>query len=258
MSKRKNNNFVLWVACGAVAVLPMIAIFILASPVISEYITKSLEISKETFLGLSLDYLSIFITLGLGVVVYLQSEKINSLEATQYDVFLGIEDVDYDYDFGNYFAVEDNNAEFHIAHIFTSSRKALFSSIGVGHGRGKSLLLPLTFVTKNNPLIVSLYFKKVKIVTKENQRKICDRTYENAGKEIKTILGDESRFVYGFGLIVPENSNINEIQLEFEVELQDQNGYIQTLQPSVWLHRVREKDDFILTSSTTNILQSYK
>lgn len=252
---KKGNHIAAIIATGVVIIVfPVISVTLLSFPAVTNFVIYTLKATPESFLGLLFDYFSIAITLLLGVIVYFQSKKINSLEATQYDVFIGVEDIDYEFDFGSFWATDKSNADFRISHMFTSSKKALLSNIDIGEGRGKTILLPLVFVTKNNPLIVKLDFQKVIVEARTRTMVVCDKVFEHNEGVIKTILADNSRLTFGFGLTIPEKYNIDEIHLQFDIELENQSGYRQKLQSSVSLCRIREDDDFVLTSSCSRYI----
>lgn len=250
---RNRRHRTLLITIGIITlVIPVVSIAILPIPFISNLITKTLNTDNVTFLGLFLDYYSISITLILGIVVYYQADRINNLEASQYNLYLGVEDLDYSFDFGSYFASDSCNSDFNISHIFTSSKKALRSTVNIGAGSGKSLLIPLVFITKNNPLIVSINFQSVALLVKERNSTLCNETFLRSGGDIKTLLCDGSRFVFGFGLVIPENYNPDEVHLQFNVIVKDQNGNSQNININVSLYRITHENDFVITSSTSN------
>lgn len=251
MYKNRNHRTLLITAGIITLVIPVGSIAILPIPFVSNLITKTLNTDNVTFLGLFLDYYSISITLILGIVVYYQSDRINNLEASQYNLYIGIEDLDYTFNFGNYFASDSCNGDFNISHIFTSTKKALRSTVNIGEGDGKPLLIPLVFVTKNSPLIVSINFRSVALVAKERKATLCMKTFYRSGGDIQTLLCDGSRFVFGFGLVIPESYNPDEIHLQFDIIANDQNSNSQNMKTSVSLYRINHENDFVITSSNS-------
>lgn len=250
---RDRRHRTLLVATGILTlVIPVVLIAILPIPSISNLITKTLDTDNVTFLGLFLDYYSISITLILGIVVYYQSDRINNLEASQYNLYIGVDDLDYTFNFGNYFASDRCSSDFNISHIFTSSKKALRSTVNIGEGDGKTLLIPLVFITKNNPLIVSINFQSVDLLAREKNTTLCKETFHRSGGDIKTLLCDGSKFIFGFGLVIPESYNPDEIHLQFDVIVKDQNSNSQNMKTSVSLYRIKPEDDFVITSSNSN------
>ncbi len=252
MVSKQKSKWLLWTVCSILILSPILAACVLPISVVADFLTETLELSNDVFLGLVIEYATLSITFGLGVIVYLQSEKINNLEATQYDMFIGVEDVDYEFDFGNSFAIEKYSETFHVAHIFTTKRKALISHISIGEGKGKPLLIPLTFLTKNQSLITRLVFKGISIVVRERGTNVHDESYSNNGEGIRAILADGSTFTYGFGLIVPEESNIDEVFIRFDIETENQHGQTKMIQSCVQLRRIRKEEEFVLVASYSN------
>lgn len=249
MRKEKKHRILLLGTGLTILLLPFILAKLLYNALVSEFITETLNTDKVSFLELVLDYFSISITLLLGIVVYYQSERINNLEASQYKLFLGVEGLDYEFNFGDCFASVRSDSEFQISHMFTMEKKVVMSTINIEKGAGKTLLLPLVFVTKNNSLIVSVNFKQVSIIIKESNIPIYKRTFHNTGDIINAILRDDSHFVFGFGMVIPERYSISEINIQFYIELEDQNTNLEKIQSSLSLYKSNEDGDFVLTSS---------
>lgn len=250
---RDRRHRTLLIATGILTlVIPVVLIAVLPMPLISNLITKTLNTDNVTFLGLFLDYYSISITLILGIVVYYQADRINNLEASQYNLYIGVEDLDYTFDFGGFFALDKYSSDFNISHIFTSSKKALRSTVNIGEGDGKTLLIPLVFITKNYPLIVSLNFLSVALLVREKNVTLCEDIFHRSDGDIKTLLYDSSKFVFGFGMVIPESYNPDEIHLQFDVIVKDQNSNSQNLKTNVSLYRIKQEEDFVITSSNSS------
>ena len=232
--------------------LPFLLIMVLSSEDVSGFLKGSLKISNAEAIDYILNYISLALSLVLGEVVYFQSQRINDLEASEYDVFLGVEDINYSFDFGEYvFAdIHKNKSEFFVTHIFKPNKKAIITSVNIGdEAPGNPELIPLVFITKNHPLIVSLYFRAVEVELLNEGKRVFIQEYKNRNKAIHTILGDESRFVLGFGMTTSHISIFDEVVLRFSVEVIDQNKRKQQISSTVVLNKGVDKLGYYLTSS---------
>lgn len=252
MHRRKKRLLLVVAMIGIVVVAhPFVTMTLLSCPFVSDYISNKLKMETEPFLSLMLEYMSLIVPLFLGVVVYFQSEKINNLEATQYDVFIGIDGVENQFELNKYLVCDFQNEEFSISHYFTSSQKCIMSHINIGEGAGKPFVIPLTFVTKNFPLITSMDFQSVKINFKGGNRTIYQKTFKHNGGRINAILCDDSHFIWAFGMIIPDTWDVDALDIQFVGEIENQNcrKQIHTISASIYL--TPNNEEFILASSSS-------
>lgn len=248
MGKKGKFPQLICIICVSI-LLPIAISLLIYCPSVNNFISDVLKTNRITFLEVVAQYLSISITLGLGIVVYNQSERINDLEASQYNLFLGVEDLDYGYDFGDCFASNHCKDDWYILYRFSANRRELMTSVNFGDGQGKAILLPLVFLTKNSQLITTLVLKDVSVYLKYKNNIVNNKTFTAPNGQINTILHDGCRFVLGFGIVMPEANCIDEIFLLFNVDLTDQHMRNTTIQIAVQLLKSSQSDEFALTSS---------
>lgn len=244
----------MWLGLLVIA-FPIVLVAALSVPFVGNYITNTLKINNGSFISLAIDYISLAAPVILCVIVYYQSQQINDLEVSRCDIYLGVEGLDYTFDFGNYLAVDKTYSGFNSAHFFSAEKKVLLTNINIGTAKGKPMLLPLVFVTKNQPLIVSLKINSVNVIVKEKNFEIYNGAFTIGGEKINTILKDDSRFLVGFGMIVPFENTIDETHLNFMIEIENQNGHKQEICSKVSLLRTSEESDFVITSSYSSLIK---
>ena len=245
------------VSIGVIIILaiPTVSLILLSNETVTEFIKNRLEITKGEAIDYILSFLSIAIPFLLGVVVYLQSQRINDLESTQFNTFIAVEDVDYSWVLSDHLFFDSIQSDFHVSYVFSSSQKFLLTSVDIGKGTSHTpLIIPLTFITKNNPLIVAVEYKSVDVVLLDNDRDVFrQKLYNQSQTPINTILKDDSRFVLGFGMIGSDAYSFNEVDLQFLIVLEDQNGNKNKFLVKVILVRGTDGQTFYLSSSKTTL-----
>ena len=255
MPKRTfSRPLLIWFGLFAIA-FPIVLVVLLSIPAVASYISNTLKLDNESFIGFSIDYISLAISIFLGIIVYYQSQQINDLEMSQHDIYLGVENLDYAFDFGDYLAVDKTASSFNSAFFFSAEKKVILTNINVGINKGKPLLFPLVFITKNQPLIVSFSIKSIDVTVKENNITAYNGVHPIGGQPINAILKDDSRFIVGVGMIVPVEKCIDETHLCFLIEIENQNGHKQTIQSMVSLLRPNQESDFVITSSHSTLIK---
>lgn len=255
MPKRASSKPVL-ICFGLFAIaFPIALVVLLSIPAVASYIANTLKVDNESFIGFTIDYISLAISIILGIIVYYQSQQINDLEVSQHDVYLGVENLDYSFDFGDYLTIDKTASNFNSAFFLSAEQKIILTNINVGSNKGKPLLFPLVFVTKNQPLIVSLSIKSIDVTVKEKNIIAYNGIHPIGGHPINTILKDDSRFIVGVGMIVPVEKSIDETNLSFLIEIENQNGHKQTIQSVVSLLRPNQESDFVITSSHSTLIK---
>lgn len=237
-----------------VVLLPFVLNKLVLTQNISYYLENTLGVDTKAFVGIILDYMSILLNLALSAVVFWQVERINSLQTKK--AFLYVEDLDYSFGYeGTNLTVDKTNEEYTLAHVFTSDKKAILTHINIGKGQGKPLFLPLRFITSNQQLVVSLSLTNIKILAKERSKILCNKTCFIESDAIEIVLADRDQFVVGFGMVVPQESHIDELQLAFVLVLENQDSTTQKLQINITLLRAPSDTDFIIASNRLKCLK---
>ncbi len=248
------NIIILIVSVVIIAAFPVIIYSVFASGNDTKNVENTLGITMGEVLDYLLSYISLIGSIFLGIVVYFQSQKINDLEETNYNCFLGIVDVDYNCDFGDCLWSDGTQNDFKIFHMFTSNRKVLISSIHLGDDPIKTpALLPLVFVTKNQPLIVSLKIEKVNVKLSHCDVVVSKENFVNKGSPVYALMEDGTHFVLGFGLMTSKSLSFDEIALEFDIVVEDQNFREHKINSSIRLNKSGSESDYYLTESRSHL-----
>ena len=252
MRSRVKSIIVTLLSLSLIFLLPCLLVILLSSKEFTDLLTNTLAITNSEFIEICISYFSLAISLLLGVIVYFQSQRINELEITQYSTFLGVQEVDYSADLGNMVFSEEKRCGFWISHSFTSDKKVILAGVNIlRKGSAKSIVVPLVFVTKNQPLIVSLDFQKVTVKLMHCGKELCNRTFENDNEPIYALLSNESQFILGFGMLVSDEWEVDEINLVFQIDVKDQNRIGKKIESIVTLHKFGQRPGYYLTSSRT-------
>ena len=175
-----------------------------------------------------LNYISIFVSILLGVVVYLQSERVNKLEATQYGVFLGAEKLDSAFSLGTEFLQLDREteqvADVHIFEIADYSRLCFLSNISLNDGNDR-VVIPVVFTTRNTPLITAIHIQQIDLSIQYHsaaRKSILKKRYPLDIIPIHRFLSDESQFNICFAINKIEKSLIEKINITVILRIEDQ------------------------------------
>lgn len=210
-----------------IVAIPFILHLLITAPNITKYINDTLKIRNGDAVGIIINYASFSATVILGIVVYFQAQRINKLESTNYDFYMGVVDVDYNYETGSKLVIDHSPSEFHLAHYWTNKQKTIFSSICIGKGaNGSQLSIPLRFITKNKPLITTVCFESVNVTLKENDKVVFNDSFSSNDYTLYSPLEDGTSFVMNFGLVHSSKRLFDEIALSFHVTTTDQNRNI--------------------------------
>ena len=252
MRNRIRMIIILLFAIILVVIVPLLMLVLLSWQEVSSYIAQTLTEANSRFIEICISYFSLATSLLLGVVVYFQSQRINDLEIVQHSSFLRIVDVDYSADLGDCIYVPIKKTGFVISHYFTTESKRILSSIDFTRGRqARTIVLPLVFITKNQPLITSIHFKSVKVTLKAAGKEIDQRTFKSDCEPIYALLCNESRILFDFGMMIPDSWEIDEITIRFFLELQDQSGVAKIVEPSATVQRNGDGGGYCLIASQT-------
>ena len=180
-----------------------------------------------------LSFSSIAVSILLGIFVYFQSERINALEATQYDVFLGVEKIDDSISLATEMVLlSKNNTDLsQQAKLFETtcdSDLALYAYVYVSEQPEKTFL-PLVFVTRNIPLITAIDIKKILLnidyqECRNQGKKTSKKNFLVDALPIYKILSDQSRFILGLSIHGVDKSKIEKADVRIEFVVEDQLG----------------------------------
>lgn len=243
---------VIIIALIVIVTLPIAICYLLSQAMVATYLNQILTETNSSFLQICIGYLSLATTLLLGVVVYFQSKRINDLEVSQHSSFLGILDIDYSADLENCIYAPNGQKGFIISYHFTDKNKRMLSSVDFsGGGQVKSVVLPLVFTTKNQQLITSIHYQSVEVDLRFAGKEIVSREFKSQCGPIYTLLDNESKFLLGFGMLMPVDWNVDEVELHFFVCLKDQNGVNKQIEIMATLQKSSNENGYCLVVSRT-------
>ena len=169
---------------------------------------------------------------------------------TQYSTFVGAEDVDYSVNLGNFLFSDQNQTGLTLSHNFSSQKKVILAGVNlIRKGPSKTIVIPLVFITKNQPLIVSLDFKKVHVALFHDNEELYSGEFISNSAPLYTLLGDESRFIVGFGMLLSKDWEVDKIKLNFSIQLKDQNEANKKIKLAVVLQKIGSSAKYYLVSS---------
>lgn len=211
------------------------------------------KIGGEVFSSI-VDYVSVVSTLLLGIVAFQQSKKIDSLEGSKYDVYIGINGLDYSYAFPNVLVEEHiSTDDFLIVQDILNGKKNFFTSLNIGdQGSSKPIFIPLSFTTKNQPLIVSLDFQRISLTVLAMDQTQYKQQFINARGPSYWQLENDSQFILGVGLMLPTSLEIDQLALAIQVVAKDQLERQNQFNITVKLKSI-EKKYHLISSRTVRI-----
>lgn len=237
--------------------LPLFLVYKFHDSLLIKRIEESLSMESSDLLSCIIDYLSLVVALLLGVVAYYQTKAINEIEYLKYSVFVGIEKVDYSIRHEEAFEWKDFTKGCSIVQSVSCREKNLRAFVNMNtsantFGTGKLIHIPLVFVTKNEPLIVSVKIQTISIDLLYNNKPIDQKTFRENGDAYHTILNDGDHFNVSLGLIVHDAEIISTIDLAFDILLEDHHGRKHSMRAIATLSN--QADGLYLTSSHTKRL----
>lgn len=254
MSMKGRSRSVISTAMALVVLLIIPIMFwkYIRSSLVPEFVAREWSTTPVELWEGVITYLSMGFTLLLGIIVYHQSQKINNLDSSQYDIFIGIDKLDYSIDFKDVLIKDyDYNSEFSIIQSFSEEKLGFLTALNV-HVKGddikdKIVFIPLSLITKNHLLITSIDFKKISLAIYSKSKEIYQQDFYNYANPYYTILGDSSRFSFGVGMVLPSNTDISKISISIHYEIGDQINRTHKKSTSVDLERI--SDNYYLSSS---------
>lgn len=199
------------------------------------------------------DYFSLGITLFLGVIVYRQSQKINDLESSQYDVFIGADGLDYSLDSLSDVLAESTaeQSDFSIRRDISGGKKSFYTYLKTNFpDKRQQVFLPISFITRNQPLIVSLKFSEISLaITESNGKKSAPQKFFNHAEPIHGTFENDTRFLFGISFLLPNSMRIGQVFLHLRIDAADQLGRITPLEITITLQNV-DKRLYLLSTQT--------
>lgn len=219
------------------------------------------EIDTKSSIGelseIVLSFATIVITIVLSLFVYNQAERINKLEAAQYDVFLGIERLDFNENLDTELQqisnpIKKRHNDVKLFKGIVNEKVMLVAHVHMGDGED-TIFIPFVFVTRNTPLITSLQLKKINIelpLTKNGQRKQIPPFYVDANP-VHNVLSDKSYFVLNLGIHGIGQDDVDKMKVTFEMTVTDQLKRNHMFKSQAELSRIHT--DIRLLSSQTSM-----
>lgn len=225
--RKIGNRGILFIVIVCLIILGSLYLLINCSKFTS-YIHDTYDMSITEFISIVLEFISIFITIALGIIVYKQSERINMLEISQYEMFLGVGGIQYNDADQDVFELMQRRAklqgDFDIYQEDGSAYLTFSSSeLKLGNEQGRYYLIPFKFITKNQVLITSINFKKISISWLKNGNPI-KKKFQGKEDIIYRILEDNSSFVFELQLLGEKISEEGLVKVSFDICLENQYG----------------------------------
>lgn len=237
--------------------LPLFLVLRFHDSLLIKQIGESLSMELSDLLNCAIDYISLVVALLLGIVAYYQTKAINELEYLKYSVFVGIEGMDYSNKREELFEWEDFEKGHSIVQSVSFTEKSLRAYVNMipstnSFGSGKLIHIPLIFVTKNEPLIVSINIQAIHVNLLRDNNPIAKKTFRENRNEYHTILNDGDHFNVSLGIIAHDTEIISTIKLAFDLILEDHHGRRHRMRTCATLSN--QSDGLFLTSSHTKRL----
>lgn len=222
---------------------------------ITEVDTKSTvgEIS-----GILLSFSSIVVSILLGIFVYFQAERINTLEVTQYDVFLGVEKIDDSISLATEMILLSKNKSdlAQYAKLFETTcanELALYAYVHISD-KSEKTFLPFVFVTRNTPLITAIHIKKILLNMDYKEchckgKKNIKKDFIVDAAPVYKFLSDQSRFIFGLGIHGVHKSEIEKADVQIELVAEDQLGRMHLKKIEVSMVRIDKEIRLISSKS---------
>lgn len=208
-------------------------------------LSKVTELNTASSIGeisdIVLSYFSIFVSIMLGIVVYWQAERINKLESTQYDVFLGAEKLHCGASIGTQLLLlskKNSHSQITLFETKFNNCFGLLANISLQEeintkqerddspqDRTDNLPLTFLFVTRNTPLITSLQVKQIDLTIQhysESKKKDIVKKYPIDANPVFIFLSDKSEFNVCLSVNGVEKKHIETVKIRILYEVEDQ------------------------------------
>lgn len=245
-------KIVLTIAFLVLLILPILLVYFWIHSNMGSYIQEHLQINLQGLFDSLTSYLSMGFALLLGIIVYYQSQKINDLTSSQYELFICATDLDYSHALSNVLIEEPSAlSDFSIKQSSIDGRRNFFTHLNTTfQEKQQPVFIPLSFVTKNQPIIVSLAFQDISFALVSQDGQVKKQIFHSQGEKIYCMFEDNTNFLLGIGMMIPGAITIDELNLELCVNATDQIGRITKFKIAVRLKNVEKH--LHLVSSQTN------
>ncbi len=233
-------------------ILPILLVYLWIHSSMGSFMQERLETNLQGLFDSLTSYLSLGFTLLLGIIVYYQSQKINDLTSSQYEIFIGATDLDYSHTLSNILIEEPSTlSDFSIKRSSIDGRRNFFTHLNTTfQEKQQPIFIPLSFITKNQPIIVSLAFQDISFALVSQDRQVKNQIFHSQGEKIYCMFEDNTNFLLGIGMMIPNAIKIDEIKLELCVNATDQIGRTTKFKIAVRLKNV-EKQLHLVSSQTS-------
>ncbi len=217
----------------------MLIIVLFIIPIFATIITKGLlakdlEIIKtigyNDIAGLIAQYYSIFLTLILGIVVFLQTEKINALEKKDYDFYIGVNRVENKLELGDTFFIPNVepiclDTTFGFTHNIYNDKVMYFININLGDTSNNFKIIPINLITKNKLMISSIHFNEMSFKINFNDSNIAplEKKFKGSDAVIFGCFDNNSEILVGIGLNMPKHcADMFSVDITMQLDIKDQ------------------------------------
>lgn len=237
--------------------LPLFLVLRFQDSLFFKKLEETLLIESGDLLSCSIDYVSLIIALLLGLVAYYQTKAINDLEMLKYGVFVGIEKIDYSTEYRHPSELQNPSTDFYILQNVSGEGKNLTAHLNMvkpNHptGTGKLLHIPLVFITRNEPLIVSVNVTAIHLRFYHPDTSVTKKTFRRRGNKFDTILNSGDHFKVNLGIVIHESEIISTIEVAYDFIIEDHHGRKHTMRTHATLKN--QTNGVYLTASRTQQL----
>ena len=249
-SKSKNSYAIIVIVLIA---LPICFLYFINIDNVTNYLKCNLSMEPHQLFESSINYLSLAATILLGIIVYKQEQKINDLQSSQYEVFLGVVGLDNEYSIGDFLLAENypSSCGFLTVHSFGNSAKCFLTSLQFDSPNNQNFeVIPLVFLVKSYTLITGIHFEKISMEIFSRTSTHFQKEFESKDSPIYEVFEDAAKFSLGVGIALPEEVEIDEIKFVFSVTINDQICRVHKKQIEVKLKKIN--DEYLISSSKTS------
>ena len=227
--KKKHSLFILAIIFLTI-VVPIVFLLIVKRMMPSD-ITVDRIIHFDNIIGLGVQYYSILLTTILSIFVFLQNEKINNLERSEYDYYLGTKEIDNSFVLGKRFLNNtsndlDSNEYFGFDQSIYDNKLIQITSLNLSKEKSNdSHLIAFNLISKNKLLILGLDFKKIEVELISSNSETIRKTFTGKDALISECIENNSIIPIAFGIIVPKmKGDINRINLVITLKIVNQHN----------------------------------
>ena len=249
---RKTNRYIAYLVIFVILGLGLLFLLLLLlnTNCIKQFLIVKLSMKPYDTLDVFSNWLSIVFSVFLGLIVYNQSQKINNLESSKFDLYIGVVGMgEFDGDIflaeelsvpGETFGVFESFSDKLVANTFILSMglpakeeldfKAIKEAMPSPPRKELSHIkvtkpIALLFITKNQPLITSLQFSEIEVYF-DGELNLKKKGAEQA---LHRIFADNSQFTIVIDLPTSPDNNVKDIEIILSVIISDQLSRVRKL-----------------------------